>query len=364
MVTPPGSEAHSAAARRRQVHPAEVADQIQALEPGRPAGVERAALNEADTLLQQADQAVHKAGDDLVRFVGGERYEQLQSPARRQLLALGRDALAASANQWVDALAAREASLEQDLRELERHRRLIVERLAALCGSALATLRTAQRLSKLPHDLGDWSGQEFVRIRFADPEPGGLTVRVAEVLDQAAAEASGQTPNRGATSRCDGIGLLLPAVRAAVPKGFAVDVLKPDAALRTEQVPVSHMASVFSGGRLLTAAIALYCMMAALRANECGQHRRSQHAGVLFLDNPIGRASAGYLLELQMAVARALGVQLVYTTGLLDLTALSVFPLLIRLRNDADLRAGMRYIAVDQHVRRALPEPYADGEEG
>jgi hypothetical protein len=65
-----------------------------------------------------------------------------------------------------------------------------------------------------------------------------------------------------------------------------------------------------------------------------------------------------------MAVARALGVQLVYTTGLLDLTALSVFPLLIRLRNDADLRAGMRYIAVDQHVRRALPEPYADGEEG
>jgi hypothetical protein len=324
----------------------------------------RAALNEADTLLQQADQALQKAGDALVRFVGAERHEQLQSPARRQLLALGRDALAASANHWVDALAAREASLDQDLRELERHRRLIVERLAALCGSALATLHTAQRLSKLPHDLGDWSGQEFVRIRFADPELGALAVRVAEVLDQAAAEASGQTPNRGATARRDGIGLLLRAVRAAVPKGFAVDVLKPDAVLRTERLPVSRMASIFSGGQLLTAAIALYCMMAALRANERGQQRRSRHAGVLFLDNPIGRASAGYLLELQMAVARALGVQLVYTTGLLDLTALSVFPLLVRLRNDADLRAGMRYIAVDQHVRRALPEPYADGEEG
>jgi hypothetical protein len=124
------------------------------------------------------------------------------------------------------------------------------------------------------------------------------------------------------------------------------------------------MASVFSGGQLLTAAIALYCMMAALRANERGQQRRSRHAGVLFLDNPIGRASAGYLLELQRSVATALGVQLIYTTGLFDAGALSEFPLIIRLRNDADLRAGRKYLAVDDTIRReldALDEPAEDG---
>jgi hypothetical protein len=325
----------------------------------------RNALTEATSLLRQANEALQAAADALTSFAGAEAYERLQSPARRQILALSRDALAANAAQWVAAMEARLASLEQDLGELERHRKLIVERLAALTGAALGTLRSAQRLSKLAHDLGDWSGQEFLRIRFADPEPGALTVRVAEVVDQAAAEASGRVSAalRDAASKRDSLGLLLGAVRAAVPKGFAVDVLKPDAVLRTERVPVSRMGAVFSGGQLLTAAIALYCTMAALRANERGRQSRARHAGVLFLDNPIGRASAGYLLELQLAVARALGVQLVYTTGLLDLTALSVFPLLVRLRNDADLRAGMRYIAVDEHVRQALPEPYGDDEE-
>jgi hypothetical protein len=132
-----------------------------------------------------------------------------------------------------------------------------------------------------------------------------------------------------------------------------VEILKPDAMLRTERVRVSNISDVFSGGQLLTAAIILYCTMAALRANERGQTRRP-HSGVLFLDNPIGRASAGYLLELQLGVADALGVQLIYTTGLFDVNALSVFPLIVRLRNDRDLRSGMRFLTVDDEIRTSL----------
>ncbi|CAM5310090.1 hypothetical protein SHIRM173S_04633 [Streptomyces hirsutus] len=119
------------------------------------------------------------------------------------------------------------------------------------------------------------------------------------------------------------------------------DPSEPDAVLRAERVPVGQIGSVFSGGQLLTAAIALYCTMAALRSNDRGRDRH-RHAGTLFLDNPIGRANATYLLELQRAVADALGVQLLYTTGLFDTTALAEFPLVIRLRNDADLRAGLK----------------------
>jgi hypothetical protein len=136
-------------------------------------------------------------------------------------------------------------------------------------------------------------------------------------------------------------------------------MLKPDAVLRDERVRMAEISDVFSGGQLLTAAIILYCTMAWLRAAEHGRAQR-QHAGVLFLDNPIGRASAGYLLELQLTVAKKLGVQLVYTTGLFDLNALSVFPLIIRLRNDADLRAGMKYLRVDDEIRLRLPDPVAD----
>ena len=141
-----------------------------------------------------------------------------------------------------------------------------------------------------------------------------------------------------------------------MPKGVRAEMLKPDAVLRTERLRVSEIRDVFSGGQQLTAAIVLYCTMASLRAHQRGQGRRP-HAGVLFLDNPIGRASAGYLLELQFGVAKALGVQLIYTTGLFDAGALSTFPLIIRLRNDADLRAGRRYLSVADRAARMLDDP-------
>jgi hypothetical protein len=47
-------------------------------------------------------------------------------------------------------------------------------------------------------------------------------------------------------------------------------------------------------------------------------------------------------------------VQLVYTTGLFDTNALSVFPLIVRLRNDRDLRTGMRYLIVENEIRAQL----------
>ena len=41
---------------------------------------------------------------------------------------------------------------------------------------------------------------------------------------------------------------------------------------------------------------------------------------------------------------------------LFDTTALAEFPLIIRLRNDADLRAGLKYISVEEHLRPGLPQ--------
>jgi hypothetical protein len=39
---------------------------------------------------------------------------------------------------------------------------------------------------------------------------------------------------------------------------------------------------------------------------------------------------------------------------------LSAFPLWVRMRNDADLRAGLKHIRVAEVVRRQLPEPFPD----
>ncbi|MEU8828344.1 hypothetical protein [Streptomyces sp. NPDC048636] len=309
--------------------------------------------------LSQAESAVREASDILVRHANSTRYEQVRTPARQQIRELPAAALPEHASAWAEAFAPRLRVLTDELEQLERNRDSIVDRLRGLVESCLATLRSAQRLSRLPEGLGEWSGQEFLRIRFDDPDQATLAERLGEVID----EATRSAVKKNSDLRRDGMSLLLRGVHAALqPRGVAVEILKPDAVLRAERVPVGQMGDVFSGGQLLTAAIALYCTMAALRSNDRGRDKH-RHAGTLFLDNPIGRANATYLLELQRAVADALGVQLLYTTGLFDTTALAEFPLVIRLRNDADLRAGLKYISVEEHLRPGLPQSDPEGEQ-
>ncbi|MFD5753079.1 hypothetical protein [Streptomyces sp. NPDC127033] len=321
-------------------------------------GEARRALRGCAADLSAAEAGVREACDVLVRHANSTRYEQVRTPARQQIRELPAAALPEHAAAWAQAFAPRLRVLTDELAQLERNRDSIVDRLRGLVDSALTTLRSAQRLSRLPEGLGEWSGQEFLRIRFEEPDRATLTERLGEVVDEATRAAL----KKNSDLRRDGMSLLLRGVQAALePKGIAVEILKPDAVLRAERVPVGQMGDVFSGGQLLTAAIALYCTMAALRSNDRGRDKH-RHAGTLFLDNPIGRANATYLLELQRAVSDALGVQLLYTTGLFDTTALAEFPLVIRLRNDADLRAGLKYISVEEHLRPGLPQQDPDGE--
>ncbi|WP_034270815.1 hypothetical protein [Haloechinothrix halophila] len=314
-------------------------------------------LSTAQAAVTDAEKTVRGYVDELVQYAAEKRFEDLSSPVRRQIISVRRDSLPEHAEEWVAALRPRLRTLTGDLDQIERHRSGIVTRLQGMVEGALRVLRAAQRLSRLPDGLGDWSGSEFLRIRFAEPDESQLAEQLGEVVDEAAAAQvrDAKRGKSGKDGKTDGMSLLLRGVRAAVPKGFRIDMLKPDSVLRTERQRVSEIRDVFSGGQQLTAAIILYCTMAALRANDKGR-LRDRHSGVLFLDNPIGRASAGYLLELQRAVAEALGVQLIYTTGLFDAGALSEFPLIIRMRNDADLRAGRKYLSVDATIRNHLDE--------
>ncbi|QSE87852.1 hypothetical protein JWS13_04120 (plasmid) [Rhodococcus pseudokoreensis] len=312
---------------------------------------------------EKAKNELAETARTLVGFANHTRYEALTTPVRRSIVDSAPDLLASHAADWSAALQSRLATLSSDLENANRFRNNIVDRLTALVDQALKTLRQATRLSKLPEDLNEWGGRPFLSIRFTDPDTTAISVRVGEVVDNMAADYADHGANsmaRKATRR-DGMALLLESIHASVPKGFTVDVLKPDSVLRDERVSIEEMNNVFSGGQELTAAIVLYCTLAALRANERGQ-MRNRHSGVLFLDNPIGRANASYLLDLQKSVARSLGVQLIYTTGISDDRVLAAFPLWVRLRNDADLRAALKHIRVAEVVRNQLPVPYTAAE--
>ncbi|MFH7598525.1 hypothetical protein WDV06_26045 [Streptomyces racemochromogenes] len=295
------------------------------------------------------EQTLRAATERITHHAAAQEFKDLHVRVQTQIRIAGWETVAARATEWTDALRPRLRALNEEIDQTERHRTLIVQNLKAQVDKALASLRQAQRMSRLPASLDDWAAQEFLRFRFTPAEGDTAHLRIGEVIDEA---AKGHTAD-GRTVRRDGMSLLLAGVRAVVPKGFRIDMLKPDAVLRNERIRVSEIKDVFSGGQHLTAAILLYCTMAALRASNRGRERDT-HSGVLFLDNPIGRANADYLLALQRKVAEALGVQLIYTTGLSDDGTLKRFPLILRLRNDADLRAGRKYLSVTDRIQEAL----------
>lgn len=294
----------------------------------------REQLAQHTTDADRAARALSQCAAEVRRFVTDARFASLDGPIRAQLA--GDPVAVVNDGTVLEQLTVRLSQCEQKLEELTQHRRLLVREIAANVQRGLWLLRQADQVSALPSGFGDWSDQRFLHIRFATPAVDDeLVERLEAMVDQLVDEGV----------RPSGVPLLQRATHAAVgAAGFSVRILKPNPALRPDRVPVTELAT-FSGGEQLTAAILLYCTLARLRA----QARQTQStAGVLTLDNPIGKSSNVTLLRLQRRVADAMGVQLVYTTAVDDREAVGVLPHWIRLRNErSDTRTGNQHVEID-----------------
>ena len=119
-------------------------------------------------------------------------------------------------------------------------------------------------------------------------------------------------------------------------------VLRPTMDTTPRYEPITTLAK-FSGGEKLTVATLLYCALATTRARTVG--RRTEPTGTLLMDNPFGKASRASFITLQREVAKRLGIQLVYLTGINDLEALRCFPNVVRCDNTRyDRRSGQRLV--------------------
>src|SRR5207249_11898627 len=94
-------------------------------------------------------------------------------------------------------------------------------------------------------------------------------------------------------------------------------IAMPETQRRRNRYPVREM-SGWSEGERTTVAILLYCTLVKLRAQSRGHADRRAEVSALLLDNPIGKASKPEFLEMHRWIAGALGVQLIYATGIND----------------------------------------------
>jgi hypothetical protein len=286
---------------------------------------------EAQSQVRAAAQAVRDVANH-------SRFQDVQTHYKERLKAPESE-LREHAAVYHPRLHERLEVIERELEAYERDRLVLVQEMLNLGDEAERLLRRATRASILPAELGAWGGLNYLKIRYEFPESDDeKKARLLPLVDRVVMEGSAT----------DGMHLVRQAVRElAGTKGFDVRILKPDTVLRTDAVDIATMVT-FSRGQQLTAAILLYCTLVQLRAQTRGRGRKTQDAGVLILDNPIGTCSSVPLLKLQRSIAAQMKVQLIYATGVEDLEALAVMPNTIRLRNThRDQKTGDHHVTHD-----------------
>lgn len=305
----------------------------------------------ADTLLSGTTEKWADALASVRAAAGAPRWSAFESPWKDRCVTGDGESVATDAERWARELRIRSASLNDDLRELDRHRDVLVVKLEQLCQTQLRLLRDVTNASRLPDQMGDLSRQPAFKIDFDKAPPGEARGRLAARVDRWAGELAADPKKAGrgdqrfrwlADATKD---LVVDRPRAG---SWSVQVLKPVVDGTVEYRSPDRVQVEFSGGQELTLAVLLYCTLSQVRA----QNRTSgaRPAGVLLLDNPFGRASNAALIRMQQGLAARAGLQLICATGLSDASVKTAFEgvesCILELRNDRDQRHGLQYLRI------------------
>lgn len=302
------------------------------------------AVRRAAERREHAESQWRSAVATLGRWARDNRWADLTGELARRLRDDDPEVLARDAANVLLQTRILEERLRDDISKLDVHRQMLVTSLGDAVSEAARSLRSARRKSELPAGLGDWSHQPFIKI-VCDiaKDRTDLDARLRRFTNDLLERA----PSVGLPTGAD---LVCRALLACTERDVSVEVLKPNKAQRLRYVPITELATL-SGGMRATAAIAMFCTLAKVRAaNRSGR----VGVGTLVLDNPLGDANATYLVALQRLVAQASDVQLVYTTGVNDMDALRMFPVVTRLTNEAAKRSHLAYVVGDEGFLKRL----------
>ena len=313
-------------------------------------------LVQARAALDEANKRVYESYDEIRRFVNSPAFSRLEGEREVALHLSANDPLAAAAHAPGTArlIDDRLKSIEHDLSRLDDDLRGCIEELDHLLRTALHIVRRMVRDGRIPDNVPRFGGQPVFRIS-ADLTRITTTQR-REILRSYVSDLveDDRIPKRGQDIAAEMMERMTEALGRST---LDIRLLKPKGEGDTEHMPIERV--TVSGGELLTAAMMIYLVIARLRADA--MHGGTGEAGVLILDNPLGKANKALLLKTQIGLANAMGIQLLYATGVQDTSALATFENIVRLRRNRQSRATRR-IHVEIEAMHAHIDRDTDGD--
>ncbi|HEX8696838.1 MAG TPA: hypothetical protein VF746_30750 [Longimicrobium sp.] len=275
-------------------------------------------LRAEDAALDAQRDRLH---EDLLGWIAHDEFTAvvLGHPMIRNIQTRTAAACEGDAQVLVERLEIRLSTIDAALKAVETIRATLIGHALAAAEKGIQYLEAAEKQSKMPRHMPLFADKHFLKVQHKTPDSEHQRYeRMAELIDKITDD----------NATLSGIEIVQKAVRT-LGRPFRIEVMFPDKMRGAWYTDVERLGRD-SGGEVLTSAILLYCNLARLRARNRG--RLASQTSVLMLDNPFGMASRLSFLEVQLDVARAAGVQLIYTTGVKDYDAVSLFPNVNRLR--------------------------------
>ena len=313
-------------------------------------------LGRVRAALSEVEKHVFKSYNDIRKFVSSSAFSRLEGEREVALHLSANDPLDAAAHAPGTAglIDDRLKSIEHDLSRLDDDLQACIDELDHLLRAALHVVRRMVRDGRIPGHVPRFGGQPVFRIG-ADLSRIAATHR-REILRSYITDLvkDDRVPERGQDIAAEMVERMTAALGRST---LDIRLLKPKGEGDTEHMPIERV--TVSGGELLTAAMMIYLVIARLRADA--MHEGTGEAGVLILDNPLGKANKALLLKTQIGLADAMGIQLFYATGVQDTSALAAFENIVRARRNRQSRATRR-IHVEIEAMRAQIDRNTDGE--
>lgn len=311
-------------------------------------------LRHAQDALGEARRGVYASYEEIRKFANSEGFRRIESEAEVAAHLHESNALVAAHNARKTAglVEDRLKTIEHDLSRLEGDLEACVGELDRLLNTARSIMRRMIR-GRIPQHVPRFGGQPVFRMS-ADLSRVAVTQR-REILRSYVSDLAeaDRVPQTGQDVAAELIDLMAKALGRST---LGIRLLKPKGEGDTEHMPIDQV--TVSGGELLTAAMMIYLVLARLRAES--MHGGPGESGVLIMDNPLGKANKALLLKTQIGLADAMGIQLFYTTGVQDTSALAEFENIVRLRRSRR-SPGTGRIHVEVEAMRAHIDRLADG---